>query len=96
MDGPYHLMGIYIFLNKKPYYKKSHKEHNFIEPIYSYVPSIGISAINKVPNNFDEYWKDNYLIASLYGNSLYRIKFDDKFTKILFSEKYILEKELEI
>ena len=84
---------LYFSKQKKPYYKKSHKEHNFIEPIYSYVPSIGISAINKVPNNFDEYWKDNYLIASLYGNSLYRIKFDDKFTKILFSEKiYIGER----
>ena len=84
---------LYFSKQKKPYYKKSHKEHKFIEPIYSYVPSIGISAINKVPNNFDEYWKDNYLIASLYGNSLYRIKFDDKFTKILFSEKiYIGER----
>lgn len=84
---------LYFSKQKIPYYKKSHKEHGFIEPIYSYVPSIGISAIAKVPNNFDEYWKNNYLIASLYGNSLYRIKFDDKFTKILFSEKiYIGER----
>ena len=72
------LWGFYFSKQKLPYYKKSHKEHGFIEPIYSYVPSIGISAIAKVPNNFDEYWKDNYLIASLYGNSLYRIKFDEK------------------
>ena len=78
---------LYFSKQEKPYYKKSHKEYGFIEPIYSYVPSIGISAIIKVPNNFDEYWKNNYLIASLYGNSLYRIKFDDKFNKILFSEK---------
>ena len=51
------------------------------------MPSIGISTIIKVPNNFDDYWRNNYLIASLYGNSLFRIKFDEKFTKILFSEK---------
>ena len=40
-----------------------------------------------MPKNFNEYWDNNYLIASLYGNSLFRIKFDEKFTKILFSEK---------
>ena len=46
-----------------------------------------------MPKNFNEYWDNNYLIASLYGNSLYRIKFDEKFTKILFSEKiYIGER----
>ncbi len=46
-----------------------------------------------MPNYFDEYWKNNFLIASLYGNSLYRVKFDDKFNKILFSEKiYIGER----
>ncbi len=78
---------LYFSNLKKPYYKKSHKDQGFIEPIYSYVPSIGISAIIKVPENFNEYWDDNYLIASLYGNSLFRIKFDEKFTKILFSEK---------
>ena len=78
---------LYFSKPKKPYYKKSHKDQGFIEPIYSYVPSIGISAIIKVPKNFNEYWDNNYLIASLYGNSLFRIKFDEKFTKILFSEK---------
>ena len=84
---------LYFSKQKKPYYKKSHEEYNYIEPIYSYVPSIGISAIHKVPNNFDEYWKGNFLIASLYGNSLYRIKFDNRFTKILFNEKiYIGER----
>ena len=84
---------LYFSKQDKPYYKKNHKEYGFVEPIYSYVPSIGISAIIKVPNYFDEYWKNNFLIASLYGNSLYRVKFDDKFNKILFSEKiYIGER----
>ena len=84
-------MVIYIFQKKKnPYYKKDHKKYGFIEPIYSFVPSIGISTIIKVPDNFDEYWQNNYLVASLYGNSIYRIKFDNKYTKILFSEKIFI------
>ncbi len=81
---------LYFSKKKKPYYKKSHKKYKFIEPIYSYVPSIGISAIIKVPNSFDEYWEDNYLIASLYGNSIYRVKFDEEYSKILFSEKIFI------
>ena len=56
--------------------KKSHYDYNYIEPIYSFVPSIGISEIIKVPNNFSKYWKNNYLITSLNGRSLYRVLFD--------------------
>ncbi len=81
---------LYFSKKKSPYYKKDHKKYGFIEPIYSFVPSIGISAIIKVPDSFDEYWQDNYLIASLYGNSIYRVKFDNKYTKILFSEKIFI------
>ena len=43
-----------------------------------------------MPENFSKFWQDNYLIASLYGNSLYRIKFDSGYNKILFSEKIFL------
>ena len=38
-------------------YKKSHKNYNFTEPIFSFVPSIGISEIIAIPNNFSKYWK---------------------------------------
>ena len=79
-----------VFFKKRALTKKDHKKYGFIEPIYSFVPSIGISAIIKVPDSFDEYWQDNYLIASLYGNSIYRVKFDNKYTKILFSEKIFI------
>ena len=81
---------LYFSKKKNPYYKKDHKKYGFIEPIYSFVPSIGISCIIKVPDGFDEYWQDNYLIASLYGNSIYRVKFDNKYSKILFSEKIFI------
>ena len=74
----------------KPYYKKNHSEFGFIEPIFSFVPSIGISEIAKVPDNFSPYWKNNFLIGSLYGQSIYRIKFDEAYSKILFSEKIFI------
>ena len=81
---------LYFTRQKNPFYKKSHEKFGYIEPVFSYVPSIGISTIIKVPENFSKFWHDNYLIASLYGNSLHRIKFDSAYNKILFSEKIFL------
>ena len=80
------------FDNRKKY---SHSKNNtdkskFIDPIYSFVPSIGISSIIKIPNTFSPYWQDNYFVASLNGQSLYRIKFDLNFKKILFIEKIFI------
>tara|TARA_B100001121_G_scaffold260266_1_gene239688 strand:+ start:1379 stop:2656 length:1278 start_codon:yes stop_codon:yes gene_type:complete len=74
-------------------FKKNHKGYNFQEPIFSFVPSIGISEIIRIPDSFSKYWLNNYLVSSLNGRSLYRIKFDEKFSKILFLEKiYIGER----
>lgn len=77
---------------KKPKYEllKTHKEHKFEEPIFSFVPSIGISEIEKIPNNFSEYWVDNYLITSLNGRTIYRIKFDKNYEKIVYMEPMFL------
>ena len=78
---------------KKPYYFKDHKSHNFEEPIFSFVQSIAISEIIRLPNNFSEHYKDNFLISSLNGISLYRIKFDESYSKVLFYEEiYIGER----
>ena len=68
-------------------FKKNHTRNNFYEPIYSFVPSIGISEIIKIPEEFSKYWIDNYFITSLNGRSIYRVKFDNSFSKILFIEK---------
>jgi hypothetical protein len=48
---------------KYPLYK-SHKDHGFIEPIKSFVPSIGISEITKINNN-------RYVVSSLRNETLY-------------------------
>jgi len=75
-------------------YLKNHSDHGFIEPIYSFVPSIGINQIIKVPDNFSEYWKNNFLVISLAGNTIYRILFDQNFSKIVYHEKIFIGKRM--
>jgi len=67
-------------------FKKNHKAYSFEEPLFSFVPSIGISEIIKVPNNFSKYWQNNFLISSLNGRTLYRIEFGEKYKKIKYLE----------
>jgi len=76
--------------NEPPNYKKDHETHGFVEPIFSFVPAIGISEIIKLPNNFSEMWQDNFLVGSLNGNYLYRIKFDKNFSKIIYHERIFI------
>jgi len=73
-----------------PDYKSNHADYNFEEPVFAFVPSIGISEIIKLDNNFQEEWVDNYLFGSLYSRHLYRIKFDKSFSKIFFYEKIFI------
>ena len=71
---------------KKFYFKKDHEIFNFREPIFAFTKSIGISEIIRVPDNFHEKWKDNYLVGSLNGQKLLRLKLDKNFQKILAME----------
>lgn len=84
----------YQKINQEPFYKKNHEKHNFEEPIFSFIPSIAISEIIKIPNNFSKQWKDNFLIGSLNGRSIYRLKFDDNYNKVLFVEKIYIGKRI--
>ena len=70
----------------EPNYKKNHKNNGFKEPIFSFVPAIGISEIIKLPNNFSKLWEDNFLLASLNAKYLYRIKFSEDYNKIIYYE----------
>ena len=79
---------------KKYHYLKNHSKHGFIEPIYSFVPSIGISQIIKVPDNFSVFWKDNFFVTSLAGGKIYRILFDKNFSKIIFREEIFIGKRM--
>jgi hypothetical protein len=76
--------------DKKVYYKKSHDKYGFKEPVFSFVPSIGISEIIKLSNNFSNFWEDNFLVASLNKKTLYRIKFDKTHERIIFLEEIFI------
>jgi len=78
------------YLPKKPFYKKSHIDYNFQEPIFSFIPSIGISEIIKLGDNFSEFWKDSFLISSLNDRHIYRTVFDKKYKKIKFYERIFI------
>tara|TARA_Y100000590_G_scaffold449648_1_gene588122 strand:- start:768 stop:2039 length:1272 start_codon:yes stop_codon:yes gene_type:complete len=68
-------------------YLKNHIDNGFVEPIYAFVPSIGISELLIVPDDFDNNWKNSLLVTSLNGRSIYIIKFQSKkFNKIIYIE----------
>ena len=76
------------------YFKKNHKKLGFEEPIYSFVPSIGISRLIEVDNNFSEKWENNYLITSLKKGSIYRVEFDEDYSKVKFIERMYIGKRI--
>jgi hypothetical protein len=76
-----------IFIQR---YFKNHHDYDFTEPLFAFVPSIGISELIKLPNNFSKTWENNYLISSLNGKSLFRVKFDKKYTRVIFFEKIVI------
>ena len=72
------------------FYYQDHEEMGFKEPIFTFLPSLGISQIIKIPNSFNRRWKDNYLIATLSSRHLLRIKFDQNYSKLMFVEKIFI------
>ena len=70
--------------------KKSHKENGFVEPIKYFVPSVGISQIIGVPNDFFETQNHQFVVGTM-GTakklkegmlSLYLFQYDEKYNKI--------------
>ena len=77
----------YSVKSNKPTYLKDHVSSGYEEPLFAFVPAIGISEIIKLPNEFSNQFIDNFIISSLWDSSLYRIKFDENFNRIIFMEK---------
>ncbi len=75
-------------------YFKNHEKYGFEEPIYAFVPSIGISEIINLPNSFSKKFTNNFILTSLYGKNIFRIKFDKNFKKIIFKEKIYIGKRI--
>ena len=74
----------------EPVYSKSHISLGFKEPIFAFIPSIGISEIIKLPNDFSNHFIDNFIVSSLWGSTLYRIKFDKNYNRIIYYEKIFI------
>ena len=53
------------------FHRPLHSDHGFIEPLYSFVPSIGISEIVKIGQN-------KYVVSSLKDKSLYFFEMNEK------------------
>ena len=67
-----------------------HEKSGFEEPIFTFIPSLALTEIIKLDNNFTKEWQDNYLIGSLNGRYLLRVKFNKKRSKVLFIEKIFI------
>ena len=77
--------------NKDIKFFNNHAAEGFEEPIYVFIPSIGISELIFLPNSFYSEWIDNVLVTSLNGRSIFRTKFSDNhYDKILFTEKIFI------
>jgi hypothetical protein len=77
-----------------PYFKKNHEKEGLEEPIFAFVPSVGISELIKINNEFStHFFKDNYLVSTLNDRSLYRVKFNSSYNRLIYIEKiYIGER----
>lgn len=73
-----------------PNYLKSHEEFGFVEPIYAFLPSIGISSITRVPDYFGGNWTGSFLIGSLNKKTLFRVLFDKTFSRVIYAEPIFL------
>ena len=68
-------------------YKKSHTKYGFIEPFKYYTPSIGISQMVYMPTNLNLDKERYFFVSSLRAGSIYVIKINDEFNKILDEDR---------
>lgn len=68
---------------------KSMKDHaGFAKPLYSWVPSIGVSNLVQVKNKKLPFWDGDFLVSSLFKITLFRVKLNDH-AAILIEPIYI-------
>ena len=72
----------------------NHSKYGFVEPIFAFLPSIAITQIIQVPEEFSPKWKNSYLIATLRNLSLYRVVFDENYSRIIAMEKIRIGKRI--
>jgi cytochrome c2 len=53
-----------------------HQGHHdgFVQPVYAWVPSVGVSSLVRLQGNAFPNWKDDLLVTSLHGRTVFRIR----------------------
>ena len=72
----------------------NHSKYGFTEPIYAFLPGIAISQIIQVPVAFSPRWPNSYLVTTLNGVSIYRVVFDENYSRIITMEKMRIGKRI--
>ena len=78
----------------KPFFKKSHSDHGFEEPIFTFAPAIGVSEIIKLPDEFSKMFKNVFIVTSLYGRSIFLVKLNINPHRVTFAEKIFLNERI--
>ena len=75
---------------------RSHMEHNFEEPIFTFSPAVAPSSLNVCPDNLAKYYENyNCLMGlSLRGMSVLIFLIDKNQSKVINVEKILLKKRL--
>jgi glucose/arabinose dehydrogenase len=68
------------------------KHSGFERPIYSWVPSIGISNLLGIESNHFPLWQSDLLVSSLVSRSLYRLRLREG--RVVFTEPIYVEKRI--
>ena len=78
-------------------FKINHERNGYVEPLFAFLPSVGISNVNNCPSVLKNYYKKNCLIGlSLYGNNLRKghsiiiFLLNEKLNKVVSIEKISL------
>jgi hypothetical protein len=73
--------------NTEPKFVKDHFNFGYQEPVFTFLKAIGIYELIKLPDSFSNFWQNNFIVSSLWGHSLFRLKLDKNFEKLIFYEK---------
>ena len=70
---------------------KYNNHTGYEEPVFAFVPSIGISQLTSVErtNSFFNYWSNDLLVSSLKDLSIYRLQLNNN-NNILYSERIFI------
>ena len=58
------------------------------------MPSVGLSQIIGVEDSFNQKWRNNILVTSLKGSSIFRLTMSEDYSKIISKERIIVNERI--